>query len=503
MSAAPSEYLLPDGVDAAAAQEAIAEHLRLAVGAVRSVEHTFYDTFDGRLGARRLQLVGSGPSLELLDAATDVERASAELRGRRRRIMASELPAGSLRDQVAPVIEMRALLAVARVCRRRRELRVLDGEEKTVVRLVLEEPSLVGAGGTRVGLEPRLRATALRGYDAALERVHGTLAGTLGFRAAQTPLLDEAVAASGGAPGASRFPALQPDERADVAVTRLLAHLAATVERNLPGTLADVDSEFLHDLRVAVRRTRSLQAQLRQVFPQAPLARFRAEFRWLQQVTGPTRDLDVHLLELDAVPEPLHADLEPLRGLLHDRRRRERARMVRELRSARARSLFAEWPAFLAAPGAPPEAGRPILALAGARISRTYRRMVEAGGRVDDSSPPEALHELRKNGKELRYLLELFASLYPEDAVGPLVKALKALQDSLGRFQDREIQAGVLRSLRDEVAALDGGPAALMAMGAVVHGVESDQAAARSEFAERFAAFAGAPRRRLVRETFA
>ena len=44
---------------------------------------------------------------------------------------------------------------------------------------------------------------------------------------------------------------------------------------------------------------------------------------------------------------------------------------------------------------------------------------------------------------------------------------------------------------------------ALMAMGAVVHGVESDQAAARSEFAERFAAFAGAPRRRLVRETFA
>ena len=83
-----------------------------------------------------------------------------------------------------------------------------------------------------------------------------------------------------------------------------------------------------------------------------------------------------------------------------------------------------------------------------------------------------------------------------------MVRTLKALQDTLGRFQDREVQATTLRSLRDDVAALDGGPAALMAMGLLVDRLEADQAAARAEFAERFAAFAARPQRALVRETF-
>ena len=65
----------------------------------------------------------------------------------------------------------------------------------------------------------------------------------------------------------------------------------------MPGTLADVDSEFLHDLRVAVRRSRALQRELRGVFPPEPLRVFRDGFRELQVLTGPTRDLDVQLLE--------------------------------------------------------------------------------------------------------------------------------------------------------------------------------------------------------------
>ena len=60
----------------------------------------------------------------------------------------------------------------------------------------------------------------------------------------------------------------------------------------------------------------------------------------------------------------------------------------------------------------------------------------------------------------------------------------------------------MLRGLGDEVAALERGPAALMAMGLVVARLEGDQAAARAEFAERFAAFASEQQQALVRETF-
>jgi CHAD domain-containing protein len=152
---------------------------------------------------------------------------------------------------------------------------------------------------------------------------------------------------------------------------------------------------------------------------------------------------------------------------------------------------------------APEAAAAPIRDSAGTRIAKVYRRMVKDGRAIDDSSPPEALHELRKKGKELRYLLELFGSeLFPGEVVKPMVKTLKALQDVLGRHQDREVQAAMLRELREEVSALPGGPGALMAMGLLVDRVGADQRAARGEFTDTFAAFASKAQRKLVKETF-
>ncbi len=84
-----------------------------------------------------------------------------------------------------------------------------------------------------------------------------------------------------------------------------------------------------------------------------------------------------------------------------------------------------------------------------------------------------------------------------------MVRALKALQDVLGRHQDREVQIAMLRSLADEVSRLPRGPKAVMAMGVLVDRLRIDEAAARAEFGERFAALASAEQRRLVSETFA
>jgi CHAD domain-containing protein len=102
-----------------------------------------------------------------------------------------------------------------------------------------------------------------------------------------------------------------------------------------------------------------------------------------------------------------------------------------------------------------------------------------------------------------RYLLELFgAPLFPDEVVRAMVKALKALQDVLGRHQDREVQVTMLRSLGPELSAASDGPAALMAMGMLVERLEADQQAARTAFAPRFAAFASRRQRKLVKDTF-
>ena len=65
------------------------------------------------------------------------------------------------------------------------------------------------------------------------------------------------------------------------AAATVFARLLEIIDDNLPGTLEDVDSEFLHDLRVAVRRTRSLQRQFKAVYPER-LQHYRDEFKRLQ-----------------------------------------------------------------------------------------------------------------------------------------------------------------------------------------------------------------------------
>jgi len=181
--------------------------------------------------------------------------------------------------------------------------------------------------------------------------------------------------------------------------------------------------------------------------------------------------------------------------------------MLRALRSERACSLLRDWEQFLlgiesGAGSGGPDADRSIGDLAGGRIAKVYRRMVHMGRAIDADSPPDAYHEIRKQGKELRYLLELFGALYPAEVVKPMTKVLKSFQDVLGRHQDREVQATMLRSLSDAVAAQPNGAAGLMAMGRLIERLEEQAAAARDEFAESFAAFSSGGQRRLVRDTF-
>jgi CHAD domain-containing protein len=382
---------------------------------------------------------------------------------------------------------------------------VLDDERKTVVRMALGEPAVVKPPRA---LQTRLRVEPVRGYLRELERACTALEHELGCTAATEPLVDEAVRAAGGVVGGvSSKPqiALAPGQRADAAAVVVLRALLRVIELNYDGTIGDVDSEFLHDLRVAVRRTRAVQRELRVAFPPEELARFRAEFRWLQRVTSDARDLDVYVLEFDhyrtLVPPDMTADLDPVLGVLQERRRTARRKMVRALRSTRATRLLQDWSAFLESLSHPaPTIGE----LAGERIRKVYRRMVRMGDAIDTSSPPESYHELRKKGKELRYLLELFgAPLFPREVVAPMVKALKGLQDVLGRHQDREVQVAMLRSLRDELAAKPGGSAALMATGALVARLEADERAARQAFSERFAEFASKHQRKRVKDTFA
>ena len=504
MSPGALELVVPEELDGRAVLAALAEHLTLEVDRATTSDRVLLDTFDarlreaglraewpaGRASRRRLTLREPG----MPPRSADVEDGPA--------VALAAVPPGPVRDRLAPVIEERALTAVARVRSRVLRAAVLNGDDKTVVRLAIEQPVVDGHA-----LPARLLVEPVRGYERDFERVVGRLRDGLGLAPLDVPLFDAAVTAAGGRPeGVSSKPEvdLACGTRADVAAGVVLLRLADIAEANVQGTLDDVDTEFLHDLRVAVRRARSVLRELARVHTPAPRARLRTELKWVQTVTGPLRDLDVQLLEWDEVAGERTDELAPLRALLEQRRARELVRVRRALRGRRFAAALEAWRALGSAPPSEePRAALPIDAVAADRIRKVYRRMIRDGGRIDDASPDEDLHELRKRGKELRYLLELFGSLFPSDVVKPLVRALKDLQDVLGRFQDRSVQTEMLRANADELAALSGGPGAVLAAGLVISALEADQRDARAHFAERFAAFSSPEQRKLVRGTFA
>jgi CHAD domain-containing protein len=508
----PVDLILPPSLDQAAALALLEERLEVVRGGRRARIHdrTLLDTFDGRLRAAGLRVErpsGRGARIELHEAGAPVRRANVP---RAKRHLADELPPGAVRERLEPVLEERALLPAVRLRSALQPLAVVDSDAKTVVRLEIEHPELVGANGGRVALTPRLALRPVLGYDRAYARALAVLRDELGLEPAERSLYDEAVLAIGGRPDGvptKLRPDLPRGTRTVAAAALVLEELAGVAELNLPGAVDDLDPEFLHDLRVSIRRARSVLRELKDVHDPEARAHLRQELKWAQALTGPVRDLDVQLLEWPElaahVGDTRAAELEPLRALLARRRDREREIMRRGLRGRRFGAALRAWHALAGeAEGPGDDAGRPIEATAGERILKVRRRILRDGGTIDADSPDEALHDLRKRGKELRYLLELFGSVFPAKAVDPLLSALKDLQKVLGRFQDRAVQVETLRDLRHDLAAEPEGPAALIALGPVLDALLADQEAARAEFAEAFADFAKAAGRKRVAKAF-
>jgi CHAD domain-containing protein len=368
------------------------------------------------------------------------------------------------------------------------QMAVRDELDKLVCRI-----SVVAVGGESLWLT----LAPLKGYGADAKRIKELLLAA-GFMSEQD--------------WKSARVELSADERADVATARVLLRLLEIQDANLPGVLVDADVEFLHDYRVAIRRTRAVLREMRGVFDAAELKRIRASFKWLQDQTSETRDLDVYLDDFDELralaPETAHADLEPIEPLLRERRRRARTAMEQALRSERAQALRGEWLQILQVlvledQSERADAARPVGQVAARRIRKVHGKMVSMGRAITPDSPPEDYHELRKKGKELRYLLELFgAPLFDSDVVDPLVRALKGLQDVLGLHQDREVQIEMLREVAHELVARPGGPRALMAIGTLIERLEADAAEARTAFAASFAEFSSRAQCKLVARAF-
>jgi len=374
---------------------------------------------------------------------------------------------------------------------------------------------LKGAKRGKAGqLGVRVRILPVRGYDKPVKKATHQLAKEKCLKPATQDLMLAALAAESRKPEcySSKLKLkLQADMRADAAMRVILLRLMEVVKTNEDGTINDIDTEFLHDFRVAVRKTRSALTQIKGVLPKRVLDKYRAGFAWLGAVTTPTRDMDVYLLNFDgyraSLPVSIQDDLGPLCTFLVAHHKQEQAAMAKTLKSARYKNMMDSWLKFLNAPlparSSLPNATRPAIEVADKRIMSAYRRVLKEGLAITPESPAERLHDLRKGCKKLRYLMEFFQSLYPAAKITALIAVLKSLQENLGDFQDYEVQAAHLEDFSRQMTE-EGEVAAetLMAMRVLVEGLHSRQHMAREEFAKRFGVFARAENQNRFHKLF-
>lgn len=502
------DFWLPEGAEQIAISDSISSALRCVAEAETETLSRYLDSFDWALyqagAALQEETVGERRELVWLDlnkrGAIVARQPLEDTPG-----FIDAMPLGPVRDLLEPLLGIRRLLPMASVSVRARTLRVLNEDDKTVARIRIEENWLI-ADGARPGLalRGRLRLSPVRGYARELDDAAQRLERALNLTPADEPVFSAAVAAAGLTPGAystSLSYRLDPRQRADAAAKEILQDLLDTLEANVDGTRRNLDSEFLHDLRVATRRTRSALSQIKGVFPEPIVDDFKARFAWLQQVTGPMRDLDVYLLDYpglrDSLPRAMRDDLEPLRDWLGSHYAEEQSRLVEALDSPQFENLMREWRAFLQAPvpvtstpGDPENAGRSIKTVADRRIRSMFKRLLREGRAITDASPAEELHELRKTCKKLRYLMEFFQSLYPPADIRRLIKQSKVLLDNLGGFQDLEVQALHLAETAKRMHADgSGGAGTLLSMGVLINTLIDSQHRARADFAQTFAGF--------------
>lgn len=251
------------------------------------------------------------------------------------------------------------------------------------------------------------------------------------------------------------FAALEPTREVDSALQAGVSSCLAHVQANMAGALLGLDEEYLHQVRVGLRRLRVVLSVTRRVRPDAQLEDLHRQVSGPAIALGRARDWDVfvtRILTPICVHLPGHADLRALLGICQRRRNKLHAGAQSNLASQDFQRLLLRLGAWMHADR---EHGRqPSIVRFVHKILEQRSKQVLAAGDALSSATPAQLHALRIACKKLRYSLELFANLLPPRRYQTYLNKLSAVQDILGNMHDITVAHRLLDEL-DHAARLD------------------------------------------------
>ena len=233
---------------------------------------------------------------------------------------------------------------------------------------------------------------------------------------------------------------LAPDMGVHQAFRTLGAGVIGDLLANQPAALRGEEQEGVHQMRVGIRRLRSLLVLFERFLEPHVSDRFDAELRRLGQVLGVARDWDVFLGEMlpRAVREGADLEwIEPLRAAaLHKQHAAHQAakKAIGEPAFTRFVLAFQAWSGSGDATLPHRLIDRSLGDLAPRLLDRVARKVSKRLGQSDPDDP-ESLHDLRKSAKKLRYAIQYLEDLYGKKA-RRYYKRCDRLQTRLGEIND-------------------------------------------------------------------
>lgn len=471
----------------------------------------FYDTFDWLLynNGAVLEAHEDEQSRRIYWRANKESNLKIQLGVKQVPQLASDLADCEFRRQLKSIISVRELIPRIKIKIKRQPLVVLDNKEKVVARVIFNEhwyyPSKVRAGvvlGKRISIKP------VKGYADEFDQVVSFFR-PLELREAQDNMMKLALAESGTSTTEYTTKLnlfLDPEMPAEEALKEILHRLLEIMQQNAAGSIRGKDTEYMHDYRVSIRKTRSALTQINKVFPQGIITRYNQFFSGLGKLTNPVRDLDVFQLKLESYQRGLKQAaqnrLQPLREHLAQSRAEAQKKFVYTLKSPEYRLSIKEWREYLESPDPtkPPleNSATKIYKLSDELIWNIYQLALDEGNAITDDTEAEALHELRKTCKKLRYLMEFFQSLYPAKRIRELIQAMKELQDNLGEFNDLHVHRSIIKKFIKQSSDRDANKTCKQLM----DNLEQRQMKTRLRFAECYAAFSSSDNQGNFRDLF-
>jgi CHAD domain-containing protein len=452
------------------------------------------DTFDGRLYRRGYVLLKSGAEYALLLCKSPGKERRGVCRSRKIIRFGHDLPVGIVQKKVTLISDTRALLPQVRWQEQRIDFNLINRRKQTVAQGQLVELQSLKHRLLYVNL------TSERGHSGEMRAFLNLITEWGGEAVSRSPypLFLERMNLNlvGYAP--KRVLRLQPHWPVYRALQTILEYQTRIMIQNERGLRQDWDVEFLHDFRVAIRRTRSILSQFKNAFLPDVLQRARQDFSTLSELTNPLRDLDVQLqrrpLYNKLLPPSLHPGLEKLDKFITKERQKEFSVFLKSLNGAVYRRIKKEWAVLLKNEDQETwkslaAAQLPVKSLVCKLVMKKFKQMQKMEQKDWKTADDETLHRLRIEGKKLRYLLEFFASLFPPQELSRILEQLKQLQDHLGRLNDLAVQQVKLLNHLQRKSSILHHPQTTAAIGALVAILHQEQTQLRDNLSNTIQPF--------------